>query len=64
MLKSRDFWVGIALGVIGYYVYTNHIKKGPGGMLCLVPLELFWSASFIWLFSLSSCDLIRRDQRW
>lgn len=36
MLKSRDFWVGVALGVLGYYVYTNHVKKGPGGMLCLV----------------------------
>lgn len=31
MLKSRDFWVGVALGVIAFYVYTNHIKKG--GML-------------------------------
>jgi hypothetical protein len=29
MLKSRDFWVGIALGVLAFYVYTNHIKKGP-----------------------------------
>jgi hypothetical protein len=29
MLKSRDFWVGVALGVIAFYVYTNHIKKGP-----------------------------------
>lgn len=29
MLKSRDFWVGIALGVLAYYVYMNHIKKGP-----------------------------------
>ena len=33
MLKSRDFWVGVLLGVIAYYVYTNHIqKKGPGGV--------------------------------
>lgn len=31
MLKSKDFWVGIALGAILYYVYTNHMKKGPGG---------------------------------
>jgi hypothetical protein len=31
MLKSRDFWIGIALGVLGFYVYTNHIKKGGGG---------------------------------
>ena len=30
MLKSKDFWVGVALGVIAYYVYTNHVqKKGP-----------------------------------
>jgi hypothetical protein len=28
MLKSRDFWVGVALGVIAFYVYQNHIKKG------------------------------------
>jgi hypothetical protein len=31
MLKSRDFWVGLALGAIAYYVYANHVKKGPGG---------------------------------
>jgi hypothetical protein len=30
MLKSRDFWVGVALGVLGFYVYTNHLKKGGG----------------------------------
>jgi hypothetical protein len=41
MLKSRDFWVGVALGVIAYYVYTNHVKKGPGGMLCKVQPVLF-----------------------
>ena len=30
MLKSKDFWVGVALGVIFYYVYINHVqKKGP-----------------------------------
>jgi hypothetical protein len=29
MLKSRDFWVGVILGVIAFYVYSNHIKKGP-----------------------------------
>jgi hypothetical protein len=28
MLKSRDFWVGVALGVIAFYVYQNHLKKG------------------------------------
>jgi hypothetical protein len=26
MLKSKDFWVGVALGVLLYYVYTNHLK--------------------------------------
>lgn len=31
MLKSRDFYVGIALGVVLFYVYTHHVKKGPGG---------------------------------
>lgn len=30
MLKSRDFWVGVILGVGLFYVYTNHVKKGPG----------------------------------
>jgi hypothetical protein len=30
MLRSKDFWVGLAIGVIAYYVYTNHMKKGPG----------------------------------
>ncbi len=29
MLKSRDFWVGVLLGVLAFYVYANHIKKGP-----------------------------------
>jgi hypothetical protein len=29
MLKSRDFWVGLIVGVILFYVYTNHVKKGP-----------------------------------
>jgi hypothetical protein len=31
MLKSRDFWVGVILGVVLYYVYMNHLKKGPAG---------------------------------
>lgn len=30
MLKNKDFWVGIAVGVILFYVYQNHIKKGGG----------------------------------
>lgn len=30
MLKSKDFWVGVAVGVLLYYVYVNHVqKKGP-----------------------------------
>jgi hypothetical protein len=29
MLKSRDFWVGVALGVIAFYVYQMKFKKGP-----------------------------------
>lgn len=28
MLKSKDFWVGVLLGVALYYLYTNHMKKG------------------------------------
>lgn len=32
MLKSKDFWVGVILGVILFYVYQNHLKgKGTGG---------------------------------
>jgi hypothetical protein len=29
MLKSRDFWIGLGLGVLLYYLYMNHMKK-PG----------------------------------
>lgn len=32
MLRNKDFWVGIAVGVLAYYLYTNHLKgKGMGG---------------------------------
>lgn len=32
MLKSRDFWVGILIGVALFYLYQNHLKgKGMGG---------------------------------
>jgi hypothetical protein len=34
MLKSRDFWVGVLVGVAVYYIYLNHVKgmgKGKGG---------------------------------
>jgi len=30
MLKNKDFWVGVAVGVILYYVYTTHLKGGKG----------------------------------
>jgi hypothetical protein len=30
MLKSKDFWVGILVGALLYYVYLNHLK-GKGG---------------------------------
>lgn len=26
MLQRKDFWVGVALGVVAYYVYTTHLK--------------------------------------
>jgi hypothetical protein len=29
MLRSRDFWIGVLLGVAAYYIYSNHVKKGP-----------------------------------
>lgn len=29
MLKQKDFWIGLVLGVILFYVYQNHMKKGP-----------------------------------
>lgn len=29
MLRNKDFWLGILVGVALYYVYMNHIKKGP-----------------------------------
>lgn len=31
MLKNRDFWVGVIIGIVLYYLYVNHLKKGPGG---------------------------------
>jgi hypothetical protein len=32
ILKSRQFWVGAAVGVIGFYLYQNHLKgMGKGG---------------------------------
>jgi hypothetical protein len=29
MLRSKDFWVGVLLGILAFYVYQTHIKKGP-----------------------------------
>jgi hypothetical protein len=26
MLKSKDFWVGVLVGVALYYIYMNHLK--------------------------------------
>lgn len=26
MLKNKDFWVGVAVGFLVYYVYTTHLK--------------------------------------
>lgn len=33
MLKNKDFWVGVLLGVAAYYIYMHHVKKGPAGSL-------------------------------
>lgn len=37
MLRSKDFWVGVLLGILAFYVYNTHIKKGPSA-LCKMPL--------------------------
>jgi len=29
VLRNKDFYVGLAVGVILFYIYTNHMKKGP-----------------------------------
>lgn len=29
MLRNKDFYVGLVVGVILFYVYQNHMKKGP-----------------------------------
>ena len=32
MLKSKDFWIGVLVGVALYYIYMNHLKgKGSAG---------------------------------
>jgi hypothetical protein len=31
MLKSKDFWVGVAIGVLLYLAYLKYGKKGMGG---------------------------------
>lgn len=30
MLRNKDFWVGLFVGLVLFYVYVNHVKKGPG----------------------------------
>jgi hypothetical protein len=30
MLRNKDFWIGLLVGLLAYYLYTNHVKKGPG----------------------------------
>jgi hypothetical protein len=31
MLKQKDFWIGVLVGVAAYYIYMNHLKgKGKG----------------------------------
>lgn len=35
MIKEKDFWVGVIVGVILFYVYTNHLKGKGGGALWL-----------------------------
>jgi hypothetical protein len=30
MIKDHRFWVGVAAGVVLYYVYTNYISKRMG----------------------------------
>lgn len=30
MLKQKDFWIGLLVGVALYYIYLNHLK-GKGG---------------------------------
>jgi hypothetical protein len=29
MLRDKDFWIGLLVGVLLYYLYANHVKKGP-----------------------------------
>lgn len=31
MLRNKDFWIGIAVGVVLYYIYANHVAKGGAG---------------------------------
>jgi hypothetical protein len=32
MLKQKDFWIGVLVGVALYYIYMNHLKgKGSSG---------------------------------
>jgi hypothetical protein len=31
MLKNKDFWIGVLVGVALYYIYLNHVKGKKGG---------------------------------
>jgi len=30
VLRNKDFYVGLIIGALLFYVYQNHMKKGPG----------------------------------
>jgi hypothetical protein len=29
MLTAKDFWIGVIVGALLFYLYQNHMKKGP-----------------------------------
>jgi len=31
VLKNKDFWIGVLVGVALYYIYLNHVKGKKGG---------------------------------
>jgi hypothetical protein len=66
MLKSKDFWVGVVVGVALYYVYLNHIKgkKGGGGALWVMLSEPSLWESSIWPCYLSWSDRDHKGRRW
>jgi len=32
MLRNKDFYIGLVVGVILFYVYQNHMKKGGSSL--------------------------------